>query len=150
MTPRPLRPRLAGLSERRPRARIETAVDRRGKRANDAKPDRHCHNCGEPILGKRCQDCGFVPVAADDGGADRQRVVMMARQRANRDWEGVPDDRDFKRDILPGLRGVTLRRIMEATGLSKRFASQIRRGLAIPHKRHWGKLHEAALGLLST
>jgi hypothetical protein len=148
--PRPGRPRLAGFSERRPRARIETAVDHRGKRASDAKPGRRCHNCGEPIRGKRCLDCGFAPVAVDDGGADRQRVVMTERQRRYRDWEGAPDDRDFKRDILPGLQGVTLRRIMEATGLSKRCASQIRRGLAVPHKRHWDKLHEAALGLLDT
>jgi CRISPR-associated endonuclease Cas1 len=150
VTPRPVRPRLATLSEHRTRARIETAVDHRGKRASEAKPEQRCKNCGEPFRGKRCADCGFAPVAVDDGGADRQRVVMMARQRTNRDWEGQPDDRDFKRDILPGLQGVTLRRIIEATGLSKRFASQIRRGLAVPHKRHWDKLHEVALGLLGT
>jgi hypothetical protein len=65
---------------------------------------------------------------------------MMERQRVNRDWDGSADDRDFKRDILPGLQGVTLRRIMEATGLSKRLASQIRSGLAVPHRRHWAAL----------
>jgi hypothetical protein len=90
----------------------------------------------------RCRDCGFAPVAVDDHGADRQRAVMMERQSTNRDWAGVPDDRDFKRDILPGLQGVPLRRIMEATGLSKRFASQIRRGLAVPHRRHWQALEK--------
>ena len=77
-----------------------------------------------------------MPISTDDIGADRQRAIMMQRQRTNRDWSGPDDDRDFKRDILPDLQGVTLHRIMEATGLSKRFASQIRRGLAVPHRRH--------------
>ena len=66
---------------------------------------------------------------------------MMERQRTNRDWSGDDADGiDFRRDILPGLQGVMLRRIMEATGLSKRFASQIRNGLAVPHRRHWPSL----------
>jgi hypothetical protein len=62
---------------------------------------------------------------------------MMDRQRTNHDWEGQHDDRDFVRDILPALRCVTLRRIVVASWLSKRFASQIRYGLAVPHRRHW-------------
>jgi hypothetical protein len=140
ITPRKGKPRVAGLVVYRPRARIETTVDRRRKYQSDAKPERRCHNCGELFRGKRCKACGFCPVAVDDAGANRQRVVMMARQRVNRDWAGEPDDRDFKRDILPGLQGVTLRRIMDATGLSKRFASQIRNGLAAPHRRHWDAL----------
>ena len=137
---RKAKPRLAGIADHVPRARIATTVDRRRKHVSDARPDRRCHNCGEPFGGKRCKDCGFVPVAMDDAGADRQRVGAMAQARANRDWSGPVDDRDFKRDILPGLQGVTLRRIIEATGLSKRFASQIRNGLAIPHRRHWAAL----------
>ena len=137
---RKAKPRLARIDEHIPRARIATTVDRRRKHASDARPDHRCQNCGEVYRGKRCKDCGFAPVAVDDAGADRQRAGAMAQARANRDWSGPVDDRDFKRDILPGLRGVTLRRIMEATGLSKRFASQIRNGLAVPHRRHWTAL----------
>jgi CRISPR-associated protein Cas1 len=141
ITPRTVKPRVAALgagSQRRPR--IATAVDRRGKRQATVAPDRRCHNCGEPVHGKRCRDCGFAPVYVDALGADRQRVVMMERQRTNRDWSGDDGGLDFQRDILPYLQGVTLRRIMEATGLSKRFASQIRNGLAVPHRRHWDAL----------
>jgi CRISPR-associated endonuclease Cas1 len=134
---RKAKPRLSGIAEHMPRARIATTVDRRRKYASDARPDRRCQNCGELYTGKRCKDCGFAPVSVDNAGADRQRVAAMTQARANRDWSGPADDRDFKRDILPGLQTVTLRRIMEATGLSKRFASQIRNGLAVPHKRHW-------------
>ncbi len=113
LTPRATAPRLVP-SDRRHRARVETAVDRRGKRQTATAPDRRCHNCGEPVRGKRCGDCGFVPMAVDDRGAHRQRVVMMERQRTKRDWSGDDGGLDFARDILPGLQGVTLRRIMEA------------------------------------
>jgi CRISPR-associated endonuclease Cas1 len=128
------------LVRERPRARIETTIDRRRKHESDAKPQRLCPDCRTTLPGKRCRMCGFAPINTDDIGADRQRAIMMQRQRTNRDWSGPADDREFKRDILPGLQGVTLRRIMAATGLSKRFASQIRRGLAIPHRRHWDAL----------
>lgn len=142
ITPRTMQPRVADLGRRRPRARVETTVDRRRKHQSDAKPKRLCPECQGSLTGKRCKQCGFAPVLTDDRGADRQRVVMMKRQRTNRDWSGPEDDRNFRRDILPGLQAVTLRRIMEATGLSKRFASQIRRGLASPHRRHWKALSD--------
>jgi CRISPR-associated endonuclease Cas1 len=140
ITPRKASPGITRLSRPRPRTRIETTVDRRRKHESNAKPQRLCPECRAPLSGKRCKQCRFAPVGTDDVGADRQRAIMMQRQRTNRDWSGPKDDRNFKRDILPGLQGVTLRRIMEATGLSKRFASQIRRGLALPHYRHWDSL----------
>jgi CRISPR-associated endonuclease Cas1 len=143
LTPRAAPQRLTP-SDRRTRSRVEAAVDRRGKREATFAVDPRCHNCGEPLSGKRCRDCGFTPVTVDDPGADRQRLVMMDRQRTNREWSGDDGGLDFASDILPGLQGVTLRRIMEATGLSKRFASQIRNGLAVPHRRHWKALSEAA------
>lgn len=142
---RKAKPRLAGIAEYMPRARIATTVDRRRKHVSTAQLDLRCRNCGEPFRGKRCKGCGFAPLSVDDAGTDRQRVTAMAQARANRDWSGAADDRDFNRDILPGLQGVTLRRIMEATGLSKRFASQIRNGLAVPHRRHWPSLAKLVL-----
>jgi hypothetical protein len=142
ITPRKLSQRVVGVAGYRPRARVATTVDRRRKYESTLLTEPHCSNCGEVFRGKRCKQCGFAPVVADGDGDDRQRGVMMQRQRANREWTGFSQDRDFKRDILPGLQAVTLRRIMEATGLSKRFASQIRNGLAMPHARHWEALSE--------
>jgi hypothetical protein len=147
ITPRKAQPGIARLTRPRSRARIETTVDRRRKHESGANPQRRCAECGAPMGSKRCRKCGFAPVNTDDIGADRQRVIMMDRQRTNRDWSGPADDRDFKRDILPGLQGVTLRRIIETTGLSKRFASQIRRGLATPHRRHWAALAKLTAGI---
>lgn len=39
-----------------------------------------------------------------------------------------------------GLQGVPLSAMMRATGLSLRYCSLIRRGLAVPHPRHWAAL----------
>jgi hypothetical protein len=46
----------------------------------------------------------------------------------------------FRRDILPGLQGIPLSRIMEAMGFSRRFASLARRGLYTPHPVHYDAL----------
>jgi hypothetical protein len=51
----------------------------------------------------------------------------------------------FQRDILPLIEHVPLRRLQEATGLSLRYVSLIRRGERTPHPRHWQAL--PAVGL---
>lgn len=53
---------------------------------------------------------------------------------------GIGDRRAFKREILPRLKGIPLRKIHAATGLSLQYSSLIRRGLYIPHARHWQAL----------
>ncbi len=62
---------------------------------------------------------------------------------ANRAWDrhhGPADQQVYKREILPRLANVTLRQLGAATGLSKTTCSQIRRGLKVPHPRHWEEL----------
>jgi hypothetical protein len=39
---------------------------------------------------------------------------------------------------------VPLRVLQDATGLSKTTCSEIRRGIKVPHARHWDGLREAA------
>jgi hypothetical protein len=48
----------------------------------------------------------------------------------------------FKREILPLIQEVPLRRLVEATGLSLRYCSLIRRDEKVPHPRHWEALRE--------
>ncbi len=55
-----------------------------------------------------------------------------------------PDPEVFRREILPGLQGVPLARIVVRTGLSLRYASLIRRGERVPHAMHWAALRAAA------
>jgi hypothetical protein len=49
----------------------------------------------------------------------------------------------FRREILPLLQAVPLRRLVAETGLSLRYCSLIRRGERVPHLRYWLPLREA-------
>jgi hypothetical protein len=65
------------------------------------------------------------------------------RMREVRAWDKEheqPDPGVFAREILPGLQGIPLRRLAEATGLSIQHCGLIRRGLRVPHPRHWESL----------
>ncbi len=77
----------------------------------------------------------------------RQEVVAKVRE-ANQRWERQsrsPMTReDYLRIVVPSLRKVKLKYVVQATGLSKASCSRIRRGLAVPHSRHWQSL--AVLG----
>ncbi|MDP9363096.1 MAG: hypothetical protein M3Q10_02490 [Chloroflexota bacterium] len=82
---------------------------------------------------------------AHGGEAGRKRGRRNADHvRANAEWDrshgGATADVDFARDILPGLQGTPLSAIQESTGLSLRYCSVIRRGLQVPHRRHWPRL----------
>ena len=76
----------------------------------------------------------------------KQGLRATANVRANQDWDkSNPSDSadlDFEREILPRIQTVPLSRIMEATGLSLRYSSLIRRGSKVPHRRHWTKLQQ--------
>jgi hypothetical protein len=49
----------------------------------------------------------------------------------------------FQHDILPLIQDIPLSRLEEATGLSLRYMSLIRRGERAPHPRHWEALRVA-------
>lgn len=44
---------------------------------------------------------------------------------------------DFERDILPGLQGVRAGKIQKATGLSIRYAYEIRNDEKVPKLQYW-------------
>ena len=72
-------------------------------------------------------------------GTRRWRHISVA----NRAWErehGPADPQVYKREILPKLADVPLRWLVAVTGLSTTTCSLIRRGLRIPHPRHWEAL----------
>lgn len=76
----------------------------------------------------------------------RQSEKMIEQQRAAREWEREHpekvDPAEFAREILPKIQDVPLNALMAATGLSKRSCSMIRRGLSVPHPRHWNRLRQ--------
>lgn len=77
--------------------------------------------------------------------ANQRRGTQVARHlREIRQWDtahgGEADPEVFRREILPGLQDVSLSTMAKATGLSEGYCSFIRRGLKIPHRRHWEQL----------
>lgn len=82
---------------------------------------------------------------AHSEAANRQRGAKVAcAQKAFRQWDAEHEDEAdpevFRREILPGLQEVSLGSMAKATGLSEGYCSFIRRGIKIPHQRHWENL----------
>jgi hypothetical protein len=63
----------------------------------------------------------------------QQQELAEWRQQGH----GQSDPAIFLTEILPGLSDVPLSQLVEVTGLSEPYCSRIRRGLAVPHIRHW-------------
>ncbi len=82
---------------------------------------------------------------AHGGNAARKRGVRNAQYaRDVAQWERKhqvdADPNYFKQNVLPRLQGIPLLTIKRATGLSLAYCSKIRRGLRVPHPRHWDVL----------
>jgi CRISPR-associated endonuclease Cas1 len=93
---------------------------------------------------------GADPTKSSAAGKKRA-MVNAARAKERKAWEKdhsevdiEKEKRRFKSEILPKLARIPLSRIAKASGLSKRYASMIRRGLYLPHPRHYRILEEIA------
>jgi CRISP-associated protein Cas1 len=134
-----------------------------------------CRECGDPVpgepgrkrpRGRLCPTCQAArrretgeAVAAGRGAANTHADEAQARRRiANRkdqlarlawDAEHAEDTHDpgwYLANVLPGLAGVTLTAIANATGMSTSNAAKVRSGKRVPHPRHWAVLTELADG----
>jgi CRISPR-associated endonuclease Cas1 len=84
---------------------------------------------------------------AHGGEAAMKRAASLARRKAEAQaFERVagelPPRETFARDILPGLASASVRAMAEATGLTRAYCSMIRRGVYVPHPRHWDALRK--------
>ncbi|MGD0085075.1 MAG: hypothetical protein ABSD78_18045 [Acidimicrobiales bacterium] len=107
-----------------------------------------CPDCGGPVTNHRhvrCDACIAADPAQTPEVPGRRGAAIAARKRALAEWEQANPGRAcdpewFQRDILPGLANVPLKAIMEATGMSKASASDVRRGKWTPHVSTWAAL----------
>jgi hypothetical protein len=76
------------------------------------------------------------------GRKNRQHMQEQAVWEAEN--QSGADPEVFRREILPQLQGVSLGVMAKATGLSEGYCSFIRRGLKVPHSRHWEALRGLA------
>jgi CRISPR-associated endonuclease Cas1 len=88
---------------------------------------------GDPTHG------GQAAVKRGSATAKRKREVAECEKQHGQ----LVDLSAFEREILPLIGGVSLSRLVRATGLSLRYCSQIRRGEKVPHPRHWQALTSA-------
>lgn len=111
-----------------------------------------------PLLGRDRQPrtrTGLVRMFDDHTSAPTWAAVTAPepRWRGTRKWRAIAeanvawdrghepaDPARYRSTILPGLRGLPLRALGSALGLSKTTCAQIRRGDKIPHPRHWEAL----------
>jgi hypothetical protein len=76
----------------------------------------------------------------------RNSVKLLANSEWERNQTEEMDPAVFEEEIRPKLETVSLLKTMKATGLSRTYCGIIRRGVRIPHPRHW----EALRGLVVT
>lgn len=89
------------------------------------------------------REAGNDPAHGGDAGkarGQRNAAHVDAVVRWEREHGPESDSERFTRDILPMLQDVPLRAMAAATDLTEGYCSFIRRGLKVPHRRHWKAL----------
>jgi CRISPR-associated endonuclease Cas1 len=122
------------------------------------KPERICHDCGKQIIGDsiRCKACSTEIMTEQRDAAGRiARTVALspeAQQKraatqqinalARHAWK--PSDQPswltanfYSEKIQPALLGVRGSSIARTLNVSNSYARDIRKGLVVPHPRHW-------------
>jgi len=125
------------------------------------KAPRLCRGCGEPLKRGQlhCQSCA-LPAAKERFGyvarlgriASHSKEAEISRARSHlrhvaeiKAWDPttLPDwltEQAYREQIQPRLKGLTVRAIMRALGISQPYATDIRAGKRLPHPRHWERL----------
>jgi hypothetical protein len=89
-------------------------------------------------------------IATHSASAEARRSATQAKQaQALRKWNpsDLPrwlDEDTYRRDILPLLSRFTVKSIRLTLGVSHPYATLIKRGISIPHPRHWLPLADLA------
>ena len=132
------------------KAAAQTVVARQRMDAQPVLPMWSCPGCGGAVTNPRhvrCEQCIDADPAQSPDVRGRRGAAIAARKKAIRSWEqaniGASYDPElFQREILPRLATIKLSAMVEATGMSKSFASQVRSGEHMPHVSTWAALAE--------
>jgi CRISPR-associated endonuclease Cas1 len=142
----------------------------RSSRSKKAKIAKSCVVCGADLPGRQrryCTDCrstrsldavakahavlrarrlaGSDPAHGGNAAklrGKRNSVKLLANSEWDRNQTEEADTAIFEKEIRPKLKTVSLLETMRATGLSRTYCGMIRRGVRVPHPRHWGALRE--------
>jgi hypothetical protein len=127
------------------------------------RPQTVCRICGTPVPSKKnyCKACAgnlarerMIEIAKA-GRVESQKAAARAQlaesQRRNEaakqlwDASSLPawlTKQRYVEQIMPRLAGLKVQHIRMALTVSVLYASKVRRGLTVPHPRHWAKLAE--------
>jgi hypothetical protein len=117
--------------------------------------NRTCLECGGRVTSRTRSYCDTCLSEASSGSRQlKQAAASSLQQKALAKWRADgyrrPSPRLFQEEILPLLERVPLSRLVQATGLSQAYCSQIRRGALVPHPRPWAALKELAAAAPNT
>lgn len=122
---------------------------------NPPNPPRVCKTCGISCERSYCASCGRARTkeAFDEGrvfaqtpeSLARRSTTQKARVLANRAWKPSNQFNWLTREIYikeiqPRLRTLKISTLQSALGVSEPYATFIRSGSRVPHKRHWQAL----------
>ncbi len=140
----------------------------------------HCKQCGAKLTTRRRKYCDICLPALEQrpcatgvirasarrkaAGIRDQRSApetvakrwgkIAARQAEHDEWEsehGPGPSRDvFLHELTPRLKQLPVDLLITATGLSKVMCYRIRRGLSVPHWRHWDTIRSAVAAYEAT
>lgn len=111
---------------------------RRGALARSADGTARASEMATPHLNRR----GREEEARRERKRELEKLWARNDEWVRQDSDELVEEEDFKEQVLPKLQDVRLKDIIEATGLSKSYACEIRQGKHVPHPRHWRNLKE--------
>ena len=116
-----------------------------GKQIDDDST--HCRNCARSQARDRMAHVSRLGRMACHSPEAQARRSSTQQRNATARWrwtgKGKPaclDKNFYLSNVSPKLEEVTLGMIAETLGVSKAYASEIKRGKRTPHPRHWCKL----------
>lgn len=120
-------------------------------------PEKVCQGCGGPVTRDHefCQKCAIARstvsliegakigrILAHSPKAQRSRIETKRRHdKARKEWvqsgQNLISEEIYKTEVQPRLTALTVTSIMKTLRVSVVYASHIRRGMRVPHPRHW-------------
>ena len=108
--------------------------------ANLPIPARNCATVSAFSVTKFGRVDRFDPIAQSRRADSQRRQAAALREWDRSEKPDWLDEKTYREKIQPRLVGITVPTIMSGLTVSKPYATSIRAGRCVPHRRHWLKL----------
>ena len=94
----------------------------------------------EPLTGSETRtSCGHTDIASGRSATHMKQVEAQQKWNPSELPKWL-DEEYYRREILPKLAHFTIKKIRTAIDVTHPYAALIRKGMRIPHPRHWKTL----------